>query len=144
MSKIICEHLPGVFDVRNNLQSATPELQIELKPGAERFGLTLADVSRQVRQAFYGEEVQRLPREGQDVRVMVRYPKAARESLTTIEQMRIRTADGREVPLTAVADATFAPSFKRIDRRDRQRSARITAELREGVDRAAIMESYRE
>ncbi len=135
--------LPGVFDVRNNLQSATPELQIELKPGAERFGLTLAEVSRQVRQAFYGEEVQRLPRDGQDVRVMVRYPREARESLSTIESMRIRTADGREVPLTAVADAKFAPSFKRIDRRDRQRSARVTAEIREGVDRGQIMEDYR-
>ncbi len=136
--------LPGVFDVRNNLQSATPELQLSLKPGAERFGLTLGEVSRQVRQAFFGEEVQRLPRNGQDVRVMVRYPKSARESLTTIEAMRIRTADGREVPLTAIADANFAPSFKRIDRRDRQRSARITAELRDGVDRAAIMKAYRE
>ncbi len=136
--------LPGVFDVRNNLQSATPELQIVLKPGAERFGLTLAEVSRQVRQAFYGEEVQRLPRDGQDVRVMVRYPKTARESLTTIESMRIRTADGREVPLTAVADAQFAPSFKRIDRRDRQRSSRVTAEIREGVDRGQLMTDYRE
>lgn len=130
--------LPGVYDVRNNLQSATPELQIVLKPGAERFGLTLGDISRQVRQAFYGEEVQRLPRGGQDVRVMVRYPKSARESLATIESMRVRTADGREVPLVAVADAKFAPSYKRIERRDRQRSARVTAELREGADRAAI------
>ncbi len=136
--------LPGLYDVRNNLQSATPELQIELKPGAERFGLTLGEVSRQVRQAFYGEEVQRLPREGQDVRVMVRYPKSARESLATIDAMRIRTADGREVPLTAVADAKFAPSFKRIDRRDRQRATRVTAELREGADRAAIMKTYTE
>ncbi len=134
--------LPGVFDVRNNLQSATPELQIVLKPGAERFGLNLAEVSRQVRQAFYGEEVQRLPREGQDVRVMVRYPREARESLSTIETMRIRTTDGREVPLTAVADANFAPSFKRIDRRDRQRSARVTAEITEDVDRGQLMEDY--
>jgi multidrug efflux pump subunit AcrB len=136
--------LPGVYDVRNNLQSATPELRIALKPGAERFGLTLAEVSRQVRQAFYGEEVQRLPREGQDVRVMVRYPAEARSSLVSIETMRIRTVDGREVPLTAVADAEFAPSYKRIDRRDRQRSARITAELREGVDRAAIVKAFRQ
>jgi len=136
--------LPGAYDVRNNLQSATPELQVDLKPGAQRFGLTLAEVSRQIRQAFYGEEVQRLPRGGQDVRVMVRYPKSDRESLTTIENMRIRTADGREVPLTAVADAKFAPSFKRIDRRDRHRSAEITAELREGADREALMKMYRE
>ncbi len=135
--------LPGVYDVRNNLQSATPEVRIALRPGAERFGLSIAEVSRQVRQAFYGEEVQRLPRGGQDVRVMVRYPREARESLTTIEAMRIRTADGREVPLTAVAEAQFAPSYKRIDRRDRQRSARVTAELREGIDRAQLMEDYR-
>ncbi len=136
--------LPGTYDVRNNLQSATPELQVSLRPGAERFGLTLGEVSRQIRQAFYGDEVQRLPRGGQDVRVMVRYPKSDRESLTTIESMRIRTPDGREVPLSAVAEATFAPSFKRIDRRDRQRSARITAEIREGVDREAVMKIYRE
>ncbi len=135
--------LPGVYDVRNNLQSASPELQLELKPGAERFGLTLAEVSRQVRQAFYGEEVQRLPRGGQDVRVMVRYPASDRESLTTVENMRIRTIDGREVPLSAVADVNFAPSFKRIDRRDRQRSATINAQLREGADRAEVMRIYR-
>ncbi len=136
--------LPGVYDVRNSLQSATPELQLALKPGAERFGLTLGEVSRQVRQAFFGEEVQRLPRDGQDVRVMVRYPREARESLTTIESMRIRTADGREVPLAAIADASFAPSYKRIDRRDRKRAAIVTAELRPEVDRAALTKIYRE
>ena len=136
--------IPGLYDVRNSLQSETPELQIVMKPGAERFGLTLADVSRQVRQAFYGEEVQRLPRNGQDVRVMVRYPAEARESLVSIESMRIRTADGREVPLTAVADAKFAPSYKRIDRRDRKRSAQVTAEMPEGADRAAILKVFNE
>jgi multidrug efflux pump subunit AcrB len=134
--------LPGLYDVRNSLQSATPELQIVMKPGAERFGLTLADVTRQVRQAFYGEEVQRLPRDGQDVRVMVKYPATDRESLTTISTMRIRTVDGREVPLTTVADATFAPSYKQIDRRDRTRSAEVTAEMPDGVDRAAITKVF--
>jgi multidrug efflux pump subunit AcrB len=136
--------LPGLYDVRNSLQSETPELRITLKPGAERFGLTLSEVTRQVRQAFYGEEAQRLPRSGEDVRVMIRYPASARESLVSIETMRIRTADGREVPLTAVADATFAPSYKRIDRRDRKRAAQVTAEMPEGADRAAIMKAIQE
>ncbi|MEK7266212.1 MAG: efflux RND transporter permease subunit [Pseudomonadota bacterium] len=136
--------LPGVYDVRNSLQSETPELRIAMKPGAERFGLTLGEVTRQVRQAFYGEEAQRLPRDGEDVRVMVRYPEAARQSLATIDSMRVRSADGREVPLAAVADASFAPSFKRIDRRDRKRSAEVTAEIRDGVDRAAIQKAFQE
>jgi len=134
--------LPGLYDVRNSLQSETPELRIKLKPGAERFGMTLGEVTRQVRQAFYGEEAQRLPREGEDVRVMVRYPESARQSLVTLDTMRVRAADGREVPLTAVADAEFAPSFKRIDRRDRKRSAQVSAEMREGVDRAAIQKAF--
>ncbi|MEM1397022.1 MAG: efflux RND transporter permease subunit [Pseudomonadota bacterium] len=136
--------LPGVYDVRSNLQSATPELQLSLKPGAEQLGLTLREISRQVRQAFYGEEVQRLPRDGQDVLVLVRYPSEARASLTTVETMRVRTSDGREVPLAAVADVTFAPSYTQIDRRDRKRSVRVTAEAREGVDVAALMNVYRE
>jgi multidrug efflux pump subunit AcrB len=58
--------------------------------------------------------------------------------------MRIRTVDGREVPLAEVADAKFAPSFKRIDRRDRKRSAQVTAEMPDGVDRAAIMKIFDE
>ncbi len=136
--------LPGLYDVRNSLQSETPELRISLRPGAERFGLTLGEVTRQVRQAFYGEEAQRLPRNGEDVRVMVRFPEAARQSLATIESMRIRTTDGREVPLSAVASIDFAPSYKRIDRRDRKRSAQVTAEMREGVDRAATMKAFQE
>ena len=136
--------LPGLYDVRNSLQSATPELQIQMKPGAERFGLTLAEVSRQIRQAFYGEEVQRLPRDGQDARVMVRYPRSDRETLASIDTMRIRTADGREVPLTTVADAEFAPSYKRIQRRDRARTSTVSAELADGTDRAAILEAFRE
>ncbi|MBI1364959.1 MAG: AcrB/AcrD/AcrF family protein [Alphaproteobacteria bacterium] len=134
--------LPGVYDVRNSLQAATPELRLELKPGAERFGLTLADVARQVRQAFYGEEAQRLPRNGQDVRVMIRYPESARTSLASIDTMRIRTADGREVPLSAVADAHFEPSYKRIERRDRRRTAMVTGYVRDGVDRAALTKAF--
>src|SRR5690606_29299374 len=52
--------------------------------------------------------------------------------------------DGREVPLTAVADAKFAPSYKRIDRRDRKRSAQVTAEIPDGADRAAILKVFNE
>ena len=133
---------PGVYDVRDRLQSVTDEIRVNLKPGAERFGLTLAQVSQQVRQAYYGEEVQRLPREGDDVRVMVRYPKETRENLDSIENVRIRTADGREIPLSAVAEISYAPSYKRIDRFGRKRSTVVTAEFQEGVDAAALMQDF--
>ena len=71
----------SLTDVTHSLESANEELRFELKPGAEKLGLTLGQVMLQVRQAYYGEEVQRLPRDGQDVRVMLRYPLESRKSL---------------------------------------------------------------
>ncbi len=117
------------YDVVDNLQASADELRLTLKPDAQSLGLTLRDVTTQVRQAFYGEEVQRLPRGGEDVRVMVRYPQEARENLDSIRNLRIRTADGREVPLAAVAEAEFAPGINQIRRRERQRTVTVSAEL---------------
>lgn len=131
-----------LYDVRDSFQAAQDELQFTLKPGADRFGLTIGEITRQVRQAYYGEEAQRLPRDGQDVRVMVRYPLEVRESLESLSRMRIRTADGREIALDAVADISFAPAVRRIDRTDRKRSVRVFARIREGVDAGPLNREF--
>jgi multidrug efflux pump subunit AcrB len=123
----------ALYDIRNNLESASDEIQITLRPGAHKLGLTLGDVTRQVRQAYYGEEVQRLPREGQDVRVMVHYPEDSRRSIESLEHFRIRTADGREVPLLSVADLEYSPGIKRIQRWNGARAARVSADLKDSV-----------
>jgi multidrug efflux pump subunit AcrB len=128
-----------LYDVRNNLESASEEIRLELKPGAQKLGLTLADVTRQVRQAYYGEEVQRIPRNGQDVRVMVHYPLESRQSIESLKHFRVRTSDGREVPLLAVADLEYAPGIKRIQRWNGSRAARVSADLKDDV-RGEIME----
>jgi len=119
----------GVFNVVNDMESASEEVQFDLKPGAQALGVTTADVARQVRQGFFGEEVQRLPRDGEDVRVYVRYPRADRESLDFLKSIRIRTADGRELPLGAVADLRFEKGTNRILRRERQRAIIVSAEV---------------
>ncbi|MEL6688011.1 MAG: efflux RND transporter permease subunit, partial [Pseudomonadota bacterium] len=119
----------GVFNVRNDMESAAEEVQFDLKPGAEALGVTAADVSRQIRQGFFGEEVQRLPRDGEDVRVYVRYPRADRTSLDFLNSIRIRTVDGRELPLESVASLRFEPGTNRILRRERQRALIVSAEV---------------
>jgi multidrug efflux pump subunit AcrB len=123
----------ALYDVRNNLESASEEIRLFLKPGAHKLGLTLSDVTRQVRQAYYGEEVQRLPREGQDVKVMVHDPIESRRSIESLKHFRVRTADGREVPLLSVAELEYAPGIKRIQRWNGNRAARVSAELKESV-----------
>lgn len=124
-----------VYDVRDSLRSSTDEIRMILKPGAEKLGLTLSYVSRQMRQAYFGEEVQRLPREDGDVKVMVRYPGESRRTLESLNNFRVRLADGREIPLLSVVDVEFAPGLKRIERRERQRSAVVSAELKDEVRR---------
>jgi multidrug efflux pump subunit AcrB len=129
----------AAYDIGDNLTAAADELRIELKPGAEALGVSLADVSRQVRQAYFGEEVQRLPRDGEDVRVMVRLPKSARTDLDSLDNLRIRTADGRELPLTQVAEFTYAPGINRILRRNRTRSVSVYAEVKGDGGRNQVM-----
>ncbi len=120
----------GVVGTWDNLESSASEIRFTMKPGAESLGITLQDVTRQVRQAFFGQEVQRLPRNGQDVRVMVRYPLAARESIDSLNDLRIRSANGVEVPLYSVADVSFAEGVSRIQRRDRKQVAYTGGRIR--------------
>ena len=122
----------NVIRTFDSLESSSQEMQFSLKPGAESLGINLSGLTRQVREAFFGREVQRLPRNGDDVRVVLRYPKAARESIDSLQQLRIRTASGTEVPLYSVADITFAPGISRINRRDRKQVIRVGAVLKGG------------
>ncbi|WP_439106006.1 efflux RND transporter permease subunit [Congregibacter sp.] len=123
----------GVLDVRDSQQGETDEIVLSLKPGAETLGIRLADVSRQVRQAYFGEEVQRLPRANGDVKVMVRYPTEARRTLSSLSSFRVRTADGREVPLFAIADVELQGGVQRIQRRDGNRVVYVRADLEQDL-----------
>ncbi len=125
---------PGVYDVADSYRGGKMELKLRVKPVAEAEGLALADVARQVRQAFYGEEVQRVQRGRDDVRVMVRYPEASRRSIGDLEQMRIRMPDGRALPLRTVAAVERGRGYAVISRTDRQRVVSVTA----GVDESVI------
>ncbi len=124
---------PALYDVSNNLDSASEELRFDLKPGAEQLGLTLSQVMQQVRQAYYGDEVQRLPRAAQDVRVMVRYPKESRNSLESLKHFRVRMNDGRQVPLTSIVDISYGPGLKQIRHWDGLRAGRVQAHLKEPI-----------
>jgi multidrug efflux pump subunit AcrB len=127
---------PGIYNVRDTLENPRPEIELSLKPEAETLNLSLADVANQVRRGFYGEEVQRIPRLREDVKVMVRYPLSERLSEDALRDMRIRTPDGIEVPFEVVADINYVPSYREIERKNRKRVATITAEMQKGSGNA--------
>ena len=71
-TKTKLQEYDGTYFVRDNMRGESDELHMQLLPGAEKLGITLAQVSLQVRQAYFGEELQRLQRDTGDVQVMVR------------------------------------------------------------------------
>ncbi len=123
----------GTFDIRNSFESGAREIQLALTPEAQALGLTLQDLARQVRQGFFGEEVQRIQRGQDEIRVMLRYPIQQRDSVGYLEQMRVRTSSGDSVPFTSVAQATLSSGPVKITRFGRQRTVSVSAEIDEGL-----------
>ena len=124
---------PGVYNINDSLQSPREEIVLGLKPAAENLSVTLADLARQVREAFYGAEAQRIPRTKEDVRVMVRYPERERLSVDNLSDMRVRTPAGDEVPFDTVAQVRYQPGYLTIDRLDRKRTLEVSADVATGV-----------
>ncbi len=125
---------PGVFDITDSYRAGKPELQFRLKPDALSLGLTTRDMASQVREAFYGHEVQRIQRGADDVRVMVRLPAAERRSIGDLENMMIRTRDGHEIPFSSIAEVIRDQGSSKIRRIDGLRVISVRAD----VDRAVI------
>ncbi|MDY6974058.1 MAG: efflux RND transporter permease subunit, partial [Thermodesulfobacteriota bacterium] len=127
---------PGVFDISDSFLPGKEEMQLKLKPAARTLGLTLNDLARQVRHAFYGAEALRLQRDQDEVKVLVRYPESERKSLRSVEQMRIRTEDGFEVPFGQVAQVKIKQGYAAIQRAQRLRVIKVTADVDETVTNA--------
>jgi multidrug efflux pump subunit AcrB len=135
LESILAEY-PGVEDIANSFEPGKKELKLGLTPEGRTLGLELADLARQVRRGFYGEEVQRIQRGRDDIRVMVRYPADERRSVGDIEAMRIRLADGSEVPFTTVATVEEGRGYAVINRTDRRRVVTVTADVDDAVANA--------
>ncbi|MEM8685000.1 MAG: efflux RND transporter permease subunit [Pseudomonadota bacterium] len=119
----------GVFDIRNSASPGGDEIQLQIKPEAEALGITLAALGTQVRQAFFGEEVQRIQRGTDELKVMLRYPEAQRASVASLENMLITTPDGDEVPFFEVAEVTYGDAYSVIARLNGRRTVTVSADL---------------
>ncbi|MEZ9139634.1 MULTISPECIES: efflux RND transporter permease subunit [unclassified Shewanella] len=119
----------GVYDISDNFSSGSQEIRLNIRPEAEAQGLTLSDLARQVRYGFYGYEAQRILRNKEEVKVMVRYPLEQRRTIGHLENMLIRTPQGVAVPFSTVADIELGESFASITRVDGRRAITITANV---------------
>ncbi len=127
---------PGTFDITDDFKPGKMEKRIRIKAGAQSLGITTADIARQTRQAFYGHEVLRVQRGRDDIKVMVRYSQAEREMESTLDEMRIRTRDNREIPLFEVADVEEKQGYSVVHRTDRRRVITVISDIDEAMANA--------
>ncbi len=124
--------LDGVLDLRSDTSVRNDEIVLRSRDTAAILGLPLATVARQVRHAFQGYEVQRVQRGNDEVRVWVRYPRADRKNLSTLQNMHVRNAAGETVPLSAVVELEVNPGPTQLVRVDGVSALRITANVDAG------------
>ena len=129
------EEFPAMYEIQDSNTPGKRQYDIELTPAGLAAGLSPADVAIQLRQLFYGEEVQRIQRGREELRVMVRYPEDERQSTVNFFDVRIRLADGTEAPLTALATVTENRSYSSIERVNGRRIVTVSGR----VDRAVMM-----
>jgi len=120
---------PNCKDIDDGYTPGKEQLNFTLKPEGHSLGLTVREVARQVRDAFYGAEALRQQRQRNEIKVMVRRPEDERISEADIEQLLIRTPAGRDVPLRQVARVQRGRAYTDITRREGRRTVQVTADV---------------
>ncbi|MEM1260366.1 MAG: efflux RND transporter permease subunit, partial [Bacteroidota bacterium] len=93
---------PDIKDIVDSSPEGIKEIRLQLKENAPLLGLTLNDVMAQVRNAFFGKEVQRIQRGQDEVKIWVRYDQKDRSSINNMNTIQISTQEGR-IPLSEIA-----------------------------------------
>ena len=138
------QEFDGVYDIQADQETGLREIRLDLRPEARTMGLTLDNVARQVRAAFFGAEALRVQRGREDVRVYVRLPEEERNAIADVEGYMVRTPVGGMVPLGRVADVRFGSSPTTIRRKDGDRVVTVTADVVRGIVTGPEMNSVLE
>ncbi|BDD04740.1 efflux RND transporter permease subunit [Aureibacter tunicatorum] len=121
--------IPSLKDIKDNQAVGLREINIKLKPQAHLIGLTHNDISKQIRQGFFGQEAQRLQIDRDEVRVWVRYPENDRLSISQLEKMKIQDRSGKFYPLSELVTYDIQRGVVAINHYNGKREMSITADL---------------
>ncbi len=123
------QEMQGVNDIVSNHGLGNRELHVALKPKAQLLGLTVNDILGQIRQGFFGTEVQRLILGRDEVKLWVRYPKSDRSTLSQLDNVMIRTNSGQSFPFYEVAEYEIQRGQVAINHLDGKQEIRVSADV---------------
>ncbi len=133
-SVLLQEHLaqfPGVYELKDSLQTPRSEVELMLKPSSEFAAWDMNRLTQQVRSAFYGSEIKRIARDGEDIRIMVKLSEDERNQYEAIANLPVADNQGNITFLESVSDFSFTPALQDINRTDKQRSITVSSELKD-------------
>jgi multidrug efflux pump subunit AcrB len=137
------EYYPEAVDVDDGFSPGKQQIDFKIKPEGQSLGLQSQEVARQVRHAYYGAEVLRQQRGRNEVKVMVRLPKVERTTEHSLEEMILRTSDGREVPLRETVTFSRGRAYTDIERRQGRRVVTVSADARPRSKAGQILSDLR-
>lgn len=127
---------PGVTDIEDDALPGKKEMKVRLKAGAHALGINLRSLASQLRDAFYGNESLKVQRGRDEIKVMVRYPTDQRRTFGDVEEMRVRTPNGDEVPFGEVADVEISRGYTTLRRSARKSVVTVSADIDESIANA--------
>lgn len=119
----------GVYDISDDQSPGKWEYRVRIKDNAVAMGVTAGDLAETIRSAYYGDEVMRIQRGRNEVKIMVRYPEADRHSMADFSAIRVRTGNGLEYPLTELANIEVVRGYSAIQRLDQMRAVTVSADI---------------
>jgi len=122
-------NIADLKEIEDNVPVGRREMLFDLRPEAYFLGLTHDEVTKQMRQGFFGEEVQRFMKGNDELRVWVRYPDTGRKSISQLEDVKVKTTVGQEFPLTQLADYKIERGVSGIKHYNTSRAVTLEADM---------------
>jgi len=123
--------IEGVHDLDDDFDKGKREARLRLRKSAKATGITEQALGRHVRAALFGREAQRVMRNREDVKIVVRYPERFRKNVFHLEEMWIpnTTVFGQRkwIPFSQVAEITESTNYATLKRSQQQRAVSVFA-----------------
>ncbi len=121
----------GVYNIKDDFLEGKYEIKFKLKEKGRILGVRLIDIASEIKNSFFGDEVMRIQRGQDEVKIRVQYPEKNRKSINDIKNMRIRTKTGLEIPLSEIATFKMGRGYSTITHSNQKRTIKVTASVDE-------------
>lgn len=139
------KNIPGIEELKADVKIGKPELIIQIdREAARRFGVSTYAIANAIRTSVYGAEVSKFKQGEDEYPVFIRLDEQYRNNIGNLLNQKItfrNPSNGQiaQVPISAVAAASFSSTYSSIKRKNLQRAITIYSEVVQGYNANEII-----